>query len=171
MDSSSINTVTSSEAISTSPITTDPSTSTGSEVTSETPPNTTSLPDARKKGPILPPPITISDEFDQGDYFNTSQQVQNGSLTHSTQKVPLVYTFAPPTAQNVSLTHHAPPIYTYAAAPLATKTQGICRLDADRYVEIENKVRTINDEMVNRKLKSLEDAMRSLPGLGCNQSV
>ncbi|MCD9646108.1 hypothetical protein HAX54_035659, partial [Datura stramonium] len=104
MDSGLINSIISSEVTHTFPITTDPSTSIGPEATSEviarleqkiaelnhvvmqnrdvsqSLPNTTPLPDVRQKGPMLPPPIPISVELDQGDYFNTSQQVQNASL-------------------------------------------------------------------------------------------
>ncbi|MCD7469158.1 hypothetical protein HAX54_008002 [Datura stramonium] len=89
---------------------------------SQTPPNTTPLPDVRKNRPMLPPPIPISDKFDQGDYFNTSQQVQNTSSTHPTQNFPLVYTFAPPKAHNTPLAHHGPLVDTYVAASLETQT-------------------------------------------------
>ncbi|MCD9646541.1 hypothetical protein HAX54_036460, partial [Datura stramonium] len=51
-------------------------------------------------------------------------------------------------AQNISLVHHAPPIYTYVTVPPTTQIQGICRLDIDDYVETENEARTVNNEMV-----------------------
>ncbi|KAH0635843.1 hypothetical protein KY289_035758 [Solanum tuberosum] len=74
-------------------------------------------PNARRKGP-MPPSFPTSTELNQGDHFTTFQQTQSVSLTHSTQDTPLVYTFAPPKAPTV--THHAPPVYTYATAPHVT---------------------------------------------------
>ncbi|KAG5621460.1 hypothetical protein H5410_006678 [Solanum commersonii] len=75
---------------------------------------------------------------------------------------PLVYTFAPPKAPMV--THHAPSVYTYVTAPSVTKVQEFHRQDVNHYVEIENDTKSIDVEMMSRKMKSLEDAMRGLRG-------
>ncbi|KAG5629129.1 hypothetical protein H5410_000846 [Solanum commersonii] len=44
----------------------------------------------------MPPSFPTSSELNQGDQFTTFQQTQSASLTHLTQDIPLVYTFAPP---------------------------------------------------------------------------
>ncbi|KAG5584841.1 hypothetical protein H5410_045275 [Solanum commersonii] len=98
-----------------------------------------------------------------------TEQTQSASLTYSTQDTPLVYTFAPPKAPTV--THHAPPVYTYATAPHITKAQEFHRQDVDHYVEIENDAKSIEVEMINRKMKSLEDAMRGLRGFDSSHNV
>ncbi|KAH0635723.1 hypothetical protein KY289_035638 [Solanum tuberosum] len=82
---------------------------------------------------------------------------------------PIVYTFAPPKAPTV--THYAPPVYIYVTAPPVTKAQEFHRQDVNHYVEIENDVKSIDAEMMNRKMKSLEDAMRGLRGFDSSQSV
>ncbi|KAH0633466.1 hypothetical protein KY284_036252 [Solanum tuberosum] len=81
----------------------------------------------------------------------------------------LVYTFAPPKAPTV--THHAPSVYTYVTAPLVTKAQEFHHQDVNHYVEIKNDAKSIDVEMMNRKMKSLEDAMRRLRGFDSSQSV
>ncbi|XP_047262149.1 uncharacterized protein LOC124898595 [Capsicum annuum] len=73
--------------------------------------------------------------------------------------------------QNTPLPHCAPPVYTYATTPPVTQTQGLYHIDANHYVKMENDLRMYTDDTVNRKLKDLEDAIRSLRGLGNNQSV
>ncbi|KAK6795168.1 hypothetical protein RDI58_008621 [Solanum bulbocastanum] len=122
-------------------------------------------PNARQKGP-MPPLFPTSSELNQGDHFTTFQQTQSASLIHSTQDTLLVYTFAPPT-----VTHHAPPVYTYVTAPPITKAQEFHRQDVNHYVESENDTKSIDAEMMNRKMKSLEDAMRGLRGFDSGQSV
>ncbi|KAH0632829.1 hypothetical protein KY284_035615 [Solanum tuberosum] len=117
----------------------------------------------------MPPSFPTSIELNQEDHFTTFQQTQSASLTHSTQDTPLVYTFAPPKAPPV--THHAPPVYTYATALHVTKAQEFRRQDVDHYVEIENDAKSIEVEMMNRKIKSLEDAMRGLRGFDSSHSV
>lgn len=62
-------------------------------------------------------------------------------------------------------------MYTYSTAPPVTQTQGLNHLDVNHYVEIENDLIMYTDEMVNRKIKDLEDAVRILRGIGSNQSV
>ncbi|XP_060211969.1 uncharacterized protein LOC132639546 [Lycium barbarum] len=131
---------------------------------SQTLPNLTPPPDVRQKRP-MPPAFPNLDEFDQGDHFANFQQVQNAS------NAPLLYMPAPSKAHNVSLTHHDPPVYSYATVPPVTQTQGLWRPNVDPYVETKREARALSDEMVNRKLQSLEDAMRGLRGLGSNQSV
>ncbi|KAK4707353.1 hypothetical protein R3W88_033080 [Solanum pinnatisectum] len=86
----------------------------------------------------------------------------DASLTHSTQDTPLVYTFALPKAPTVR--HHALPVYTYVIAPPITKVQEFHCQDVNHYVEIENDTKSIDVEMMSRKMKSLEDAMRGLHG-------
>ncbi|XP_015169739.1 uncharacterized protein [Solanum tuberosum] len=125
-------------------------------------------PDARQKGP-MPPFFLASSELNQGDHFTTFQQTQSASLTHSTQDTPLVYTFAPPKAPTV--THHSPSMYTYVTAPPVTNAQEFHRQDVNHYVEIENDAKSIDAEMMNRKMKRLEDAMRGLRGFDNSQSV
>uniref|UniRef100_M1DJL7 Uncharacterized protein n=1 Tax=Solanum tuberosum TaxID=4113 RepID=M1DJL7_SOLTU len=71
----------------------------------------------------------------------------------------VLYTFAPLKAPMV--TYHAPPMYTYVTAPPVTKAQEFHRQDVNHYVEIENDAKSIDAEMMSRKMKSLEDAMRS----------
>ncbi|KAK4713325.1 hypothetical protein R3W88_019232 [Solanum pinnatisectum] len=102
-------------------------------------------PDARQKGPMPP----------------------SASLTHSTLDTPFVYIFAPPKAPMV--THHAPPVYTYVTTPPVTKAQEFHRQDVNHYIAIENDARSIDVEMMNRKMKSLEDAMRGLHGFDSSQ--
>ncbi|KAH0635706.1 hypothetical protein KY289_035621 [Solanum tuberosum] len=126
------------------------------------------LPDARQKGP-MPPSFSTSSVLNQGDHFTTFQQTQSASFTNSTQDTPLVYTFAPPKAPMV--THYAPPVYTYVTAPPVTKAQEFHCQDVNHYVEIENDVKSIDAEMMNRKMKSLEDVMRGLCGFDSSQSV
>ncbi|XP_015081253.1 uncharacterized protein LOC107024815 [Solanum pennellii] len=118
-------------------------------------------PDARQKEP-MPPVYPTSSEFHQGDHFATFQQTQSASLTNSTQDTPLVYTFAPPKAPTV--THHTPPVYTYVTAPPVTKAPEFHRPDVNHYIEIEGDGKSIDAEMMNKKMKSLEDAMRGLRG-------
>ncbi|XP_049356466.1 uncharacterized protein LOC125821097 [Solanum verrucosum] len=78
-------------------------------------------------------------------------------------------TFAPPKAPTV--THHAPPVYTYVTVPPVTKAREFHRQDVNHYVEIENDAKSIDVEMMNKKIKSLEDAMRGLHGFYSRQSV
>ncbi|WMV32276.1 hypothetical protein MTR67_025661 [Solanum verrucosum] len=118
-------------------------------------------PDARQKGP-MPPSFPTSSELNQGDHFTTFQQTQSASLTHSTHYTPLVYTFTPPKAPTV--THHV------TVAPV-TKAQEFHRQDVNHYVEVENDTKSIGAEIMSRKLKSLEDAMRGLRGFDSSQSV
>ncbi|XP_049388071.1 uncharacterized protein LOC125852375 [Solanum stenotomum] len=125
-------------------------------------------PDARQKG-HMPPSFPTSSELNQGEHFTTFQPAQSASLTHSTQDTPLVYTFTPPKAPTVA--HHAPPVYTYVTAPHVSKAQEFHRQDVNHYVEIENDTKSIDAEMMNRKMKSLEDAMRGLRGFDNRQSV
>ncbi|KAH0650571.1 hypothetical protein KY284_030483 [Solanum tuberosum] len=89
--------------------------------------------------------------------------------THATFDTPLVYTFTPPKAPTI--THHAPPVYTYVTTPPVTKAQEFHRQDVNHYVEIENDAKSIDAEMISRKMKSLEDAMRGLRGFDSSQSV
>ncbi|KAG5617912.1 hypothetical protein H5410_017736 [Solanum commersonii] len=56
-------------------------------------------------------------------------------LTNSTQDTTLVYTFAPPNAPTV--THHAPPVYTYVTTPPVTKAQKFHRQDVNHYVKLK----------------------------------
>ncbi|KAH0639649.1 hypothetical protein KY285_036235 [Solanum tuberosum] len=123
--------------------------------------------DARQNGP-MPPSFPTSSELNQGDHFTTFQQTQSASLTHSTQDTPLVYTFAPPKA--LTVTHHAPLVYTYVTAPPGTKVQEFHHQDVIHYVEIKNDAKSIDVEMMNRKMKSLEVAMRGLRGFNSSQS-
>ncbi|KAG5605110.1 hypothetical protein H5410_026602 [Solanum commersonii] len=104
------------------------------------------LPDAHQKG-LMPPLFPTSSELNQGDHFTTSQQTQSASLTHSTQDIPLVYTFPP-----------------------VTKVQEFHRQDVNHYAEIENDTKSIDAEMISRKMKNLEDAMRGLRGFDSSQS-
>lgn len=134
-------------------------------------------PRVRENMPI-PPPFPNLDGLNRENQFTTPQPIQNVPLTHSvTQNAPLPSTVAPPKVQYTQLTHDATntqqvsPIYTYATVPPMTQTPGPCRLDVDHYVEAEKEAKADDDEMINRKLKSLEDAMRGLRGLGTNQSV
>ncbi|KAH0653753.1 hypothetical protein KY289_031431 [Solanum tuberosum] len=89
---------------------------------------------------------------------------QKGPMQHSfsTSNTSLVYTFAPPKAPTV--THHAQPVYTYVTAPPVIKAQEFHRQDVNHYVEIENDAKSIDAEMMSRKMKSLEDALRGLRG-------
>ncbi|KAK6782469.1 hypothetical protein RDI58_020265 [Solanum bulbocastanum] len=75
---------------------------------------------------------------------------------------PLVYTFA--TLKAPTVTHHAPPMFTYVTATRVTKAQDFHRQDVNHYVEIENDVKSIDVEIMNKKMKSLEDALRGLRG-------
>lgn len=99
-------------------------------------------------------------------------------MYHSvTQNALLPSIVAPPKVQYTQLTHNATnvqqvsPIHTYATVPPMTQTPGLCRLDVDHYVEAEKEAKAVDGEMINRKLKSLKDALRGLRGLGTNQSV
>ncbi|KAK6786611.1 hypothetical protein RDI58_015136 [Solanum bulbocastanum] len=85
------------------------------------------------------------------------------------QDTPLVYTFAPPKAPTV--THHALSVYTYVTAPPVTKAQEFHRQDVNHYVEVENDTKSIDAEMMCRKMKSLKDAMRGLRGFHSSQNV
>ncbi|XP_015076896.1 uncharacterized protein LOC107020879 [Solanum pennellii] len=125
-------------------------------------------PDARARG-SMPPVYPTSTEFHQGDHFATFQQTQSASLTNSTQDTPLVYTFSPPKAPTV--THHTPPVYTYVTAPPVTKTPEFHRPYVNHYVKIEGDGKSIDAEMMNKKMKSLEDAMRGFRGSDSSQSV
>ncbi|XP_069145552.1 uncharacterized protein [Solanum lycopersicum] len=124
--------------------------------------------DARKRGP-MPPVYPTSSEFHQGDHFATFQQTQSASPTNSTQDTPLVYTFAPTKAPMV--THHTPPVYTYVTAPPVTKAQEFHRPDVNHYIQIEGDRKSIDAEMMNKKMKSLEDALSGLRGFDSSQSV
>ena len=124
--------------------------------------------DARERGP-MPPLYPTSREFHQGDHFATFQQTQSASLANSTQDTPFVYTFVPPKAPTV--THHTPPVYTYATAPPVTKAPEFHRPDVNHYIEIEGDGKSIDAEMMNKKMKSLEDALRGLRGFDSSQSV
>ncbi|KAF3632915.1 hypothetical protein FXO38_14222 [Capsicum annuum] len=127
-----------------------------SRTPSQTHPNMTLPPDTQQKGPMFP----------------TSEAVdQKGHFAHTSQNTPFVYTFSHPKVHTISLSHQASPVYTYSTAPLVTQTPGLYHLDANHYVEIENDPRMYTDDMVNRNLKVLRDAMRSLRGLRSNQSV
>ncbi|KAK4709799.1 hypothetical protein R3W88_004312 [Solanum pinnatisectum] len=125
-------------------------------------------PDACQKGPMSPS-FPTSSELNQEDHFTTFQQTQGALLTHSTQDTPLVYTFAPPKAPMV--TYHALPVYTNVSAPPVTKAQEFHHQDVNHYVEIKNDAKSIDAEMMNMKMKSLEDAMRGLCGFDSSQSV
>ncbi|KAH0750701.1 hypothetical protein KY290_029933 [Solanum tuberosum] len=159
---STINTVASSEMIPTSSVAANPSASVAIEspmkVIAHLEQQLNLLPDARQKG-AMPPSFPTSSELNQGDHFTT----------FSTQDTPLVYTFAPPKAPMV--TYHAPPVYTYVTSPPVTKAQEFHRHDVNHYVEIENDAKSIDAEMMSRKMKSLEDAMRGLHGFDSSQSV
>ena len=197
MEQSLINATTSSEPSLSLPITSDPTSSNEPETHleiiarlerrvaelshmvlhnrsfSQTPPHMTPSQGVRQTLP-MPPPFPNLDEFNQTNYFTTSQPVRSEPLT---QNVPFLFTATSskaqfiPTTHDATNTHQVPPVYTYTTAPPMTQIQGQCRADVDHYVEVENEARSVNDEMINRKLKSLEDAMRSLRGLGSNQSV
>ncbi|KAG5591597.1 hypothetical protein H5410_042111 [Solanum commersonii] len=52
-----------------------------------------------------------------------------------------------------------------------TQIHELCRPDVDHYVEAEKEARLVSDELKNKKLKNLENTMRSLRELGSNQSV
>ncbi|KAK6803324.1 hypothetical protein RDI58_001108 [Solanum bulbocastanum] len=117
----------------------------------------------------MSPSFQTSSDLNQGDHFTTFQRTQSASLTHSIHDTPLVYTFAPPKPPTV--THHAPPVYIYVNAPLVTKAQEFHCHDVNHYVEIENDIKSIDAEMMNKKMKSLEDAMRGLCGFDSCQSV
>ncbi|XP_049381418.1 uncharacterized protein LOC125845986 [Solanum stenotomum] len=103
-------------------------------------------PDARQKGPI-PPLFPTSSELNQGDHFTTFQQTQSAPLSHP---------------KDPTVTHYAPPEYTYVTTPPVTKAQEFHRQDVNHYVEIENDAKSIDAEMMNKKMKSLKDAMREL---------
>ncbi|KAH0652757.1 hypothetical protein KY289_030435 [Solanum tuberosum] len=47
-----------------------------------------------------------------------------------------------------------------------TQIHELCRPDVDHYVEAEKEARSVSDELINTKLKNLEDVMRSVCGLG-----
>uniref|UniRef100_A0A3Q7I296 Uncharacterized protein n=1 Tax=Solanum lycopersicum TaxID=4081 RepID=A0A3Q7I296_SOLLC len=113
--------------------------------------------DARQREP-MPHVYPTSSEFHQGDHFATIQQTQSASLTNLTQDTPFVYTIAP--SKNLTIIHHTPPVYTYVTAPPVTKTPVLHRLDINQYIEIEGDGKSIDSEMMNKKMKSLEDAMR-----------
>ncbi|XP_059295553.1 uncharacterized protein LOC132048889 [Lycium ferocissimum] len=139
---------------------------------SQTPPHMTPSQGVRQTLP-MPPPFPNLDELNQVNYFTTSQPATSEPLTHLvTQNAPLLFTATSSKTQYIPpAPHQVPPVYTYATAPPLTQTQGLCHADVDHYVEVEKETRAVNDEMINRKLKSLEEAMRSLRGLGSNQSV
>ncbi|XP_019253961.1 PREDICTED: uncharacterized protein LOC109232660 [Nicotiana attenuata] len=145
---------------------------------SQTPPHMTPLPHRIRENMPIPPPFPNLDGLNRENQFTAPQPIQNVPLTHSvTQNAPLQFTTAPPKVQYTQLTHdvtntqQVSPIYTYATVPPMTQTLGPCRLDVDHYVEAEKEARAVDDEIINRKLKSLEDAMRGLRGFGTNQSV
>ncbi|KAG5623717.1 hypothetical protein H5410_008935, partial [Solanum commersonii] len=124
-----INMVASSEMIPTPSVAASPSASVANVITHGTQFQAASQnlpPDARQKGP-MPPLFPTSSELNQGDHFTTFEQTQNTSLLHSTQDTPLVYTFAPPKAPTV--THHAPPVYTFVTTPPISKAQEFHRQD------------------------------------------
>ncbi|XP_049358482.1 uncharacterized protein LOC125823103 [Solanum verrucosum] len=111
------------------------------------------------------PSASVATELPMEVIARLEQQIGELNLLDT----PLVYTFAPPKAPTV--THHAPPVYTYVTAPLVTKAQEFHRQDVNHYVEIENDAISIDVEMMNKKMKSLEDAMRGLRGFDSSQSV
>ncbi|OIS98773.1 hypothetical protein A4A49_28980 [Nicotiana attenuata] len=136
---------------------------------SQTPPHMTPLPHRIRENMPIPPPFPNLDGLNRENQFTAPQPIQNVPLTHSvTQNAPLQFTTAPPKVQYTQLTHdvtntqQVSPIYTYATVPPMTQTLGPCRLDVDHYVEAEKEARAVDDEIINRKLKSLEDAMRGL---------
>ncbi|KAG5580137.1 hypothetical protein H5410_050764 [Solanum commersonii] len=112
-------------------------------------------PNAHQKGPMPP-------SFPTSANFNCFAHSFNSGY-------PLVYTFAPPKAPMA--THHAPPVYTYVTAPPITKAQEFHRQDVNHYVVIENDTKSTDAEMMSRKMKILEDAMRGLRGFYSSQSV
>ncbi|KAG5598720.1 hypothetical protein H5410_030090 [Solanum commersonii] len=128
---STINTVASFEMIATLSVAFNPSASVATESPMEAiaPASQNLPPDAHQKGP-MPPSFSTSSELNQGDHFTTFQQTQSASLTHSTHDTPLVYTFTPPKAPTV--THHAPPVYTYVTVAPVTKAQEFHRQDLRR---------------------------------------
>ncbi|KAL3332290.1 hypothetical protein AABB24_032732 [Solanum stoloniferum] len=124
----------------------------------------------------MPPLFPNLDEINQVNYFTTSQPVQNAPPIHQvTQNVSHVFTVAPLKAQYIPAAHDAtqqvPPVYTYATTPPMTQIHELCHLDVNHYAKDEKGARSVSDELINKKLKNLEDAMRSLCGLGSNQSV
>ncbi|KAK6784260.1 hypothetical protein RDI58_017714 [Solanum bulbocastanum] len=95
----------------------------------------------------MPPLFPNLDEINQVNYFTTSQPIQNAPIIHQvTQNVSHVFTVAPSKAPYIPVAHDA--------------TQ-----------PVPSEARPVSDELINKKLKNLEDAMRSLCGLGSNQSV
>ncbi|KAG5591605.1 hypothetical protein H5410_042119 [Solanum commersonii] len=136
----------------------------------------TPSPGVRQSMP-MPPLFPNLDEHNRVNYFTISQSVQNAPPIHQvTQNAPHIFTVALSKAQYISVAHDAtnpqqvPPVYTYVVAPPMTQIHELCRPDVDHYVEAEKEARLVSDELINKKLKNLEDAMRSLRELGSNQS-
>lgn len=90
---------------------------------------------------------------------------------HSSQNASFVYTVIPPKVKNMLTSHHTPPVYTYIIASPTTKIQGLYHLYVDHYVETNYDPRGSTYDIVNRKLKVLEDTTRSFRGLRSNQST
>ena len=80
-----------------------------------------------------------------------------------------MYTFAPPKA--LTVTHHTMPVYTYVTSLPVTKTPEFHRPDVNHYIEIEGDGKSIDAEMMNKKMKSLEDTKRGLCGFDSSRSV
>ena len=62
-------------------------------------------------------------------------------------------------------------MYSYVTAPPVTNAQEFHHQDLNHYVEIESDAKAIDAEMMNRKMKSLKDAIRGLRGFDSSQSV
>ncbi|KAG5629126.1 hypothetical protein H5410_000843 [Solanum commersonii] len=89
----------------------------------------------------MPPSFPTSSELNQGDQFTTFQQTQSASLTHLTQDIPLVYTFAPPKSPRYGNTSCSTSVHLHHCS---TYYQGL--------------------GVSSSILKSLEDVMRGLRG-------
>lgn len=110
----------------------------------------------------MPPSFPTFSEFNQGDHFTIFQQTQSVALTYSTQDPPLVYIFSPQKAPTV--THHAPPVYTYVIVPPVSKAPDIHRPNYNHCIEIEGDAKSIDTEKMNNKMKSFDDARRGFCG-------
>ena len=62
-------------------------------------------------------------------------------------------------------------MYTYVTAPPVTKILEFHYPNVNHYVKIEGDGKSIDAEMMNNKMKSLEDAIRGLRGFDSSQSV
>ncbi|XP_049345410.1 uncharacterized protein LOC125809910 [Solanum verrucosum] len=153
MEKNLTNVTTSSEPILSLPITSDPATSKESETT----------------------PETIA-RLEQRITELSRMVLQKRSLSQTPLDMTLSPgVFTPSKAQYIPVAHDATQqvssVYTYATAPPMTQIHELCRPDVDHYVEVEKEARSVSDELINTKLKNLEDAMRSVCGLGSIQSV